>query len=477
MKFTFAKGYIEQAPAAYTRIRLVEEARGTKRVVREGDITWLEIGAGKGSEMNRRKFILLCRAIVRTAREFKAKKIALQFDKTPQLFKNLQDWSPEEISVTAATAYEMANYEHNAYKTAPKAGWCEVEEIRFSGLSYKSIEEAAKRGQIIGQMVNATRELSNTPGGDMTPKILAAAAKAAVKGTSAKVSVLGRKEMEKVGMGAVLGIAKGSAEEPQFIVMEYWGGGKKEQPVVFCGKGVTFDTGGLNIKPGEHMYEMHMDMSGGAAVMHAVVIAAKLKLKANVIALVPAVENSPGQNALRPGDILKSLSGKTIEILNTDAEGRVILADAIAYAKRYNPKIVVDVATLTGPSVFGQQASSVMMSDTNPKAIMEMFDMAESSGDYMWPLPLWEEFDYIVKGRFGDVPNIPAEGNSRWAGVIAGGKFLEVFAKDLACPWMHIDMGSRMTSAPNEFLAKGAAGAPVRFLLALIEKHAKRSAR
>jgi len=198
------------------------------------------------------------------------------------------------------------------------------------------------RGQIIGQAVNACRELSNTPGGRMTPKLLAKAAQDAAKeanksvGASSKltVKVLGRKEIEKLGMGGVLGIAGGSEQEPQFIVMEYFGAAKGERPTVLVGKGVTFDSGGLNLKPGDHMYEMHMDMSGGAAVIHAVALAAKLGVKANVVGLVPAVENMPGQGAVRPGDILTSMSGKTIEVLNTDAEGRVILADGITYAKK-----------------------------------------------------------------------------------------------------------------------------------------------
>lgn len=471
MKLTFAKGDMTEAPKEFVRIALVEEPRGSKHLVREGGMTTLELGAGKGSEMNRRKFVLLCRSIVRTARELKLKKIALQFDKTPQLFKNLGDISPEDISETAAIAYEMANYEHTTFKSKPKDGWPEVEEMRLYGRSYKSIEEATKRGQLVGQGVNAARELSNMPGGDMTPKVLATAAKVAVRGTKATVKVLGRKEMRKLGMGGVLGIAKGSVEEPQFVVVEYKGGGKKK-PVVLCGKGVTFDTGGLQVKPGDSMYEMHMDMSGGAAVIHAVALAAKLKLKANVVGLIPAVENSPSGHAVRPGDILKSLSGKTIEILHTDAEGRVILADAITYAKRYDPAVVVDVATLTGAALvaLGDQASAVMVSDE--ALLPTVMQLAEASGDYMWPMPLWEEYDGMTRGKFGDVPNISTMGNSRYGGVIAGGKFLEVFAKELGCPWMHIDMAPKMTAAPNECLAKGAAGAPVRFLLKLVESYA-----
>jgi leucyl aminopeptidase len=279
--------------------------------------------------------------------------------------------------------------------------------------------------------------------------------------------------MKKEGMGAVLGIAKGSEHEPQFIVMEYWGAAKNKKPVVLLGKGVTFDTGGLQTKPGDSMYEMHMDMSGGAAVMHAIVLAAKLELKVNVVALIPAVENSPSGTAVRPGDILTSLSGRTIEILHTDAEGRVILADAITYAKRYDPKIVVDVATLTGAALvaLGQQANAFM---TNKDSLIPaMQKLGEESGDYMWPFPAWEEYEDMTKGTFGDIPNISTAGNSRYGGVIAGGMFLREFAKDLECPWLHIDMAPRMTAVLGEHLAKGAVGAPVRLLLGIIEGYGR----
>ncbi|MBX4192126.1 leucyl aminopeptidase, partial [Candidatus Parcubacteria bacterium] len=383
-----------------------------------------------------------------------------------------KDISDHDLGTLAGEAFVMADYEYTVYKQKPKDGFARVESIAVRNTPEAGKKGFWKGGYMIGGEVNATRTLSNTPGGDMTPKKLAAAAKTALKGTKAKVKILGRKEMQKLGMGAVLGIAQGSNEEPQFIVVEYWGAPKSKKPTVLIGKGVTFDTGGLQIKPGDHMYEMHMDMSGGAAVIHAVALAAKLKLKTNVVALVPAVENSPSGQAVRPGDILKSLSGKTIEILHTDAEGRVILADAITYAKRYNPACVVDVATLTGAvlTALGTQASGLMSNDQKFEDLLR--DLGEESGDYLWPFPLWEEYNDMVKGTFGDVPNISTFGNSREGGVIAGGKFLEVFAKELNCPWAHLDIASKMVAATNEFLAKGALGAPVRLLLKLLERNA-----
>ena len=469
MKISFSNKDIKKAPAGYTRIRIVED--GKTRFIKKGRVETLEIGSKKWAAMTRRRFILLCRQIVSTAKQNKIKKIAVQLNKSP--FPQLKNIPLAELGAIIAESFEMANYEFTAYKTKPKEGWNSVDEILMCGNTSPDMQEGFKKGQVIAAAINAARDLSNTPGGDMTPKLLAEAAKKAAKGTKIKVKVLGRKEMQRLGMGAVLGMAKGSSEEPQFIIAEYWGTSKKEKPVVLVGKGVTFDTGGLQIKGDSHMYEMHMDMSGGAAAIHATVLAAKLKLKANVVALVPAVENSPGGNAVRPGDVLTSLSGKTIETLHTDAEGRVIIADGITYAKRYNPAMVVDVGTFTGASLIalGEQASAFMTNEQGLN-IADYMHLAEESGDYIWPLPLWEEYDYIVKGHFADVPNIPAEGNSRYAGVIGGGKFLELFAKELECPWIHIDMAPRMTAHSKEFLSKGAAGAPVRFLLKLIEKHA-----
>ncbi len=427
--------------------------------------TELFVGIGSKKTLTRRQVTLLARKVVALARQNQIKNLSLSWKEIRKITDKKVD--DADLAELMAIAFEMANYEHTTYKTAPRE-YTGVESIALdvTPVIFKSIE----RGVIIGETVNQCRELANTPGGDMTPEILAEAAVKAAQETNVKVKVLGRAEMERMGMGAVLGVAKGSAEEPQFIVMEYWGTDRNKKPIVLVGKGVTFDTGGIQVKPGDHMYEMHMDMSGGAAVIFATILAAKLGVKKNVVALVPAVENNL-TNGMRPGDILKSLSGKTIEILHTDAEGRVILADALTYAKKYNPQAVVDVATLTGASLIalGEVASAFMTNKDS--SVPDIMDVAEVSGDYMWPLPLWEEYDEMVKGKFGDVPNISTMGNSRYGGVIAGGKFLEVFAKELECPWIHIDMAPRMTSYTGEYLAKGAAGAPVRFLLKLIEQN------
>ena len=460
MRLTLKSGSIKNAPESYVRIIFTEKNKGTNRFINKGKEETLEIGAGKRAEMNRRKFMILCRSVIQTAKVNKVKKIAVQFD----TFKKF--YNPQLV----AENFEMANFDFNVFKTEPEEGWDDIEEVLLYGTSSPEIEKSVKKGQEIGRAVNACRTLANTPGGDITPTTLAKAAKDAVKGLPVKVTTLGKKEMEKLGMGAILGVAKGSTEAPTFTIMEYKG--DKGAPVVLAGKGVTFDSGGLNLKPSNSIYEMHMDMSGASAVIHAVALSARLKLKRHVIGLIPSVENMPGNNAYRPGDILKSLSGKTIEVLDTDAEGRLILADTLTYAKRFKPAVVIDVATLTGASLvaLGLHASAVL---TRDDALAEKIAQAgEKSGDYVWRLPLWDEYEDRVKGEFADIKNVPGGPTSRYGGAIDGGMFLWQFAKELDCPWAHLDIAPRMTSAPGDELAKGAAGAPVRLLIHFIEHYA-----
>jgi leucyl aminopeptidase len=268
--------------------------------------------------------------------------------------------------------------------------------------------------------------------------------------------------MEKLGMGAILGVARGSAEEPQFIIMEYFGAAKSQKPIVYVGKGVTFDTGGINLKPSHGFDEMHMDMAGGAAVISAVCAIARLGCKLNVVGIVPAVENMPSGSSYRPGDILRSMSGKTIEIRNTDAEGRVILSDALTYSERYHPSLVVDIATLTGACMvaLGDHAFAVLSPSDELAEKIKL--LGEVSGDYCWPLPLWEEYEHDVRGTIGDVSN--AAKNHPRGGTINAACFLQEFSK--AFPkWAHLDIASTMTSVPSQYLAPGATGTGTRILI------------
>jgi len=425
----------------------------------------INIGAGKKKEMTRRKFILLLRKVVATAKANKIARMEIPFGAFLKFSKNPANAT--DVAELMACQFTLADFEFDKYKTegAEERAKAKLAEVIISGNLSPKVKKAFERGTKIGEEINACRMLANTPAGEMTPRMLASDAEQAAKNLPIRVTVLGVKEIKKLGMGGILGVSQGSSEEPRFIVMEYMKGRKSERPVVLVGKGVTFDSGGLNVKPGDYMNEMHMDMSGGAAVIRTVVLAARLNLKKNIVGLVPAVENMPSGSSYRPGDILKTMSGKTIEIGNTDAEGRVILADALTYAERYQPRLVVDVATLTGAAVaaLGQRASALF---TKNEKLSRLFErLGEESGEYVWPLPLWDEYEEDIKGTFGDWNN---SGKTRWGGAITGAMFLYQFAKKY--PWVHIDIAPRMTSIDGDYLAKGAAGAPMGLLVRLLEK-------
>ncbi len=421
------------------------------------------IGAGAPSGVLHRKAGLLARIAVQAARKEKIERFACYAD------PGTDPEATRDAYETVAANLLMANFEFVKYKTPPPEGFSFVKEVEMAaakGPAGRDIAEGIRRGTIVGEETNACRIIANTPGGDMTPELLADhAANAAKRAGGIKVTVFDEKKMKALGMGGVLGVGKGSDSAPRFIILEYLKGAKGEKPVVLVGKGVTFDTGGLNLKPGEHIYEMHMDMSGGAAVIHTLIAAARLKLKANIVAIVPAAENMPSGSSYRPGDLLKTMNGKTIEVLNTDAEGRVILADALEYAKKFNPSLVVDVATLTGAAIaaLGLHYTGLFATDAS---LEERFRAAgEAVNDPVWPLPLNEAYEEDVKGTFGDWANTGKPGAG--GGASTGAAFLWQFIKGY--PWVHLDIAPRMTATDREYLAKGAAGAPVRLLVRILE--------
>ena len=457
MKYVFPK----TASADAVRVCVTSSKEDEVVRVASGNVEIL-LGVSEPEKMTRRKLILLFRRALILAKSKRAKRIFL--DVKEVMFSHL-GLGEKEVGEMLATNFEMANFQFTEFLTEPKEGFPFVETVEILGAS-KAFREGIERGRIIGEEVNACRRLANLPGGDVTPETLANEARRIGKGKSnISVKILGVAEMEKLGMGGVLGVGKGSDVPPKFIILEYRGGRKSEAPIVFVGKGVTFDTGGINLKPSDSVLGMNMDMSGGAAVLHALSLSARLGVKKNLVALVPAVENMPSGSSYRPGDVLRSMSGKTIEVLNTDAEGRIILADALHYAKRYKPSLVIDVATLTGAALvaLGERASAIFTRDQELETKLREF--GELSGDFVWPLPLWEEYDEEIKGAFGDVANI---GRTKWGGAITAAAFLAQFATDYR--WAHIDMAPRMTAIDGEFLAKGAAGAPVRLLLKIAEE-------
>ncbi|MDP3778686.1 MAG: leucyl aminopeptidase family protein [bacterium] len=419
-------------------------------------------GLGDRAKWNERKNPLIARKLVQYAKKEGFKEFATFIPK--DILTDTKD-----MSVLFTTNALMADFVFDIYKEKQKDAKPKLETIYIGvdSKDHKALTIGITEGIIIGEETNRCRTLANTPGGDMTPTLLAKEASDTAKRAGFKATIFNEKKMRQLGMGAILGVGRGSDAPPRFIILEYLKGPKNQKPLVLVGKGVTFDTGGLNLKPDNYIYEMHMDMSGGAAVIHGIASIARLKLPINVVGLIPAVENMPSGSSYRPGDQLKSLSGKTIEVLNTDAEGRVILADALTYGLRYKPEVMIDLATLTGAAhvALGSHCSAVFSNDA--KLQEHLIDIGNISGDYLWPLPLWDEFLPEIKGTFGDLANI---GNKdRYGGASHGAKFLEQFAGDTR--FAHLDIAPRMTAIDSDFLSKGASGVGVRLITQLAKEY------
>jgi len=318
-----------------------------------------------------------------------------------------------------------------------------------------AVAEGLKRGQAIADGATLARECANRPGNHCTPTYLAEQARKLGKAHGLKVEVLDRKDCEKLGMGSFLSVAQGSDEPPRFIVARWQGAGKTDAPVVLVGKGITFDTGGISIKPSAGMDEMKFDMGGAASVLGTLHAVAQLRARVNLIGIIPTCENMPSGRAIKPGDVVTSMSGQTIEILNTDAEGRLILCDALTYAERFKPAVVVDIATLTGACVvaLGHHRSGLFSADDALAA--ELLAAGEQALDPAWRMPLDEEYGEELKSNFADMANV----GSRDGGAILAAMFLKRFTAKLR--WAHLDIAG---TAWNSGKAKGATGRPVPLL-------------
>ncbi|MDH5638040.1 MAG: leucyl aminopeptidase, partial [Nitrospinota bacterium] len=279
-----------------------------------------------------------------------------------------------------------------------------------------------------------------------------------------KCAVYGLKAIEKMKMGGLIGVSKGSQEEPKFIVMEYMKGPKSQKPIVMVGKGLTFDTGGISIKPSMNMHEMKSDMSGGAATIAVMTAVATMKLKVNLVGLVPATENMPSGTATKPGDVLTGLSGVTMEVLNTDAEGRLILADALAYAGRYKPDCTVDIATLTGACMVALGAHCSGLLGNDDELINQLRECGMRTGDKLWPLPLFQEYEDDIKSQVADTANIGPRGG----GASTAAAFLK---KHVTGKWAHVDIaGTAFSDKEKGYIRKGGTGAGVRVMLDFINR-------
>ncbi|OGP33776.1 MAG: hypothetical protein A2X88_04905 [Deltaproteobacteria bacterium GWC2_65_14] len=367
---------------------------------------------------------------------------------------------PEEAARFAALGAVLSGFEFDRYKSEKGSRvdlfrWVERDET-----AARPIRKGIAHGMRLGEAINWGRDLVASPPGDLRPDGLARAAKR-IAGGKVRVKVFGRKEAEAWKMGGLLAVGRGSRISPRLIVAEYRGGKPGERWTALIGKGVTFDTGGISLKKWEGMEKMKYDMAGGAGMLAAIRAAAALGIRRNVVAVVPAVENMPSGDAYRPGDVLRMMSGKTVEVLSTDAEGRLILADAIAFAKkRYRPEVIVDAATLTGACVVALGSVTLGMMGNDPKVLARMKAASEASFERAWELPLHEEYREQLKSDVADLKNI----GGPEAGAITAGVFLKEFAGDT--PWVHMDIaGVAWMEKEKMGYAPGPTGVPVRLLV------------
>jgi leucyl aminopeptidase len=384
---------------------------------------------------------------------------------------------PEAAGREAACASFVAegaitgSFDTTLYQERPERALA-TSEVAVSGAGFdaEEIDRGIARGTAIGEAVNLARRLAVTPANDMTPTRLAEEAEKVAQRTGLEIDVLDEARARREGMGSFLSVAQGSAQPPKFIVLRYNGDPASKELLALVGKGITFDTGGISIKPAERMEDMKYDMSGGAGVIAAMRAIAALKLKLNVVGIVPATENMPGGKATKPGDVFTAMNGKTIEVINTDAEGRLILADALAYANKLGATRIVDAATLTGACVIalGHAASAAV---TNNEAFGEQFlAAAKPTGERYWQMPYYEDYTTAMKSDIADLKNT----GGRPAGTLTAAAFLREFVDNT--PWVHLDIaGTAYLDTEFPWQAKGPTGTPVRALVAIADALARSS--
>ena len=434
------KGELKQTSLIYTRRAIAAPRIGL-------------VGLGKSEEFNLEKARQAAGKIAQSIRDLGAKTYAIP----------LPADTPKETIQAIVEGSMLALYEFNMHKTQNLDKIKALEAITIimnDDASLPAAKQAIEIGETIAKATILARDLSNQPSNYLTPAMLADKAQTIADTTGLKCEVFELAQLKEKGFGALVGVAQGSQEEPRFIILEHIPDGEVQDTVVYVGKGITFDSGGLSLKPSRGMDEMKHDMSGAAAVLGAMQAIGRLRPNLHVVGLIAATENLPSGTAQKPGDVVKSYAGKTIEILNTDAEGRLVLADALGYAAKYDPKAVIDLATLTGAVVtaLGHFAAGLLGTDDN--LIEKIKAAADKTHDRVWQLPLWEDYDEGIKSHVADVQNI-GDGT---AGAIAGAVFLKKFAEGY--PWAHLDIaGTAWGVEGSSYIPKGASGYGVRLLV------------
>ncbi|MBY0474175.1 MAG: leucyl aminopeptidase [Nitrosomonas sp.] len=424
----------------------------------------LLIGLGKEQEFNEKTFLAVINSTLNALHKTAVADVMLFLSDFPiKVRKN--DWKISQTVIATISSI----YRFDQLKSKPENNQSKLRKILFcidTQAELIACEHTMQQSLAIAHGMNLTKDLGNLAPNICTPTYLATQAKNLAKTYKLKASILDEKDMEKLGMGSLLSVARGSEQPAKLIVLEYYGLGKKEHPIVLVGKGVTFDTGGISLKPAAEMDEMKFDMSGAGSVLGTMLAVVEMKLPINLVVIIPATENMPSGNATKPGDVVTSMSGQTIEILNTDAEGRLILCDALTYAERYNPKIVIDIATLTGACVIALGNLTTGLMSNDDKLAQDLLDAGEQAADRAWQLPLWDEYQDLLKSNFADIANI----GGRTAGTITAACFLSRFTKKYR--WAHLDIAGTAWKSGKD---KGASGRPVPLLTQFLIAQSKGS--
>ncbi|MBI4409086.1 MAG: leucyl aminopeptidase [Gemmatimonadetes bacterium] len=430
----------------------------------------LLVGLGKREECTAERVRRALGTAVRQAERLGVGELAVSLDALDEASERMGAYQAARAALEGAilAAWDFRELKTKLEEDAPRAQVNAITLVARGSEEAREFCDAARFAQAAAGAENLARSLASRPGNVATPSHLAQVAEALGREHGLLVTVLDRAAMRGEGLGALLAVAQGSEEEPRFIVLEYRGGAQDQRPLALVGKGVTFDSGGISIKPAEKMEEMKYDMSGAAAVLGALRAVAELELPINVVGLIPATENLPSGRAIKPGDVVTSHLGKTIEIVNTDAEGRLILADALAYARRFQPQAILDAATLTGAVVvaLGNHAIGLMGNDGD--LIDEVRAVGQRVGQRCWPLPLWDEYREQLDSQVADIKNT----GGRPAGTITAAWFLKEFVGDT--PWAHLDIaGTAWRDDALPYLRKGATGVPTRLFVEWVRSRAE----
>lgn len=455
--FSHIRAIISEQPdcGKYGEIAIIHTwgAIGAKRV--------MLLGMGKKEELSTDKIRSLLGIAMRTAQKMHITSVATI------LSNFITENNTIKTAVQAVVEGSLlGTYQFNYYKTKqPHITTIETLHLIESKVENNSaLNQCVHKATIIGNSVNLTRDLINHPAQYMTPTQMVIHAQEIAQQNGLEVSILEKEDMEREKMNALLSVSQGSIQPPKMIVLKYYGDVGTNQIMAFVGKGVTFDSGGISIKPSLNMDEMKDDMSGGAAVLGAMEAIGKLKPKINIIGIIPCTENMPSGNAYKPGDIIFSMSGKTIEIINTDAEGRLILADAITYARKLGATQIIDIATLTGACVVALGKITSGLLSNNSILCQKVLQAATDAGEKMWELPNFIEYKEQIKSSIADLKN----SGGRMAGAITAGTFIEEFVENL--PWVHIDIaGTAYVEKENGYNPKGATGVGTRTLIQLAQ--------